>query len=302
MALTAIVHRSSSASSHMLGAVVAIFVGSACTESRRMDATPMDSVLAPTAATPLNSTVPPIVDEPAPAGEVDEPDASAPEPPVPTTEASAVSKAPSRLSPAERFLREERQQRRPAADDDLRLCGEQNSASTGLSVALCNAGGGAHADSGWVDFYQLDVRPSGTRIKAQLLHVDGASGFGNSGDVASLDLGADVPGFLIRGSYGNQGERYESLIIVALRRGAWKVVARLERLVDNDGSNDCAAHPDHCVRLDFTVTAKPGPAPRDLEAALIGTRGHRRIAERHVLHFDRGRGVYPVPTSLQVAP
>jgi hypothetical protein len=200
-------------------------------------------------------------------------------------------------------LRRERQRRGLAQDDDaLTLCGEQASAPAGLLVALCNTGGTAHADSGWVDFYQIEQRRGGTQVKAELMHVDSASGFGNSGDVSTIDLGKDAPGFLIRGGYGNHGELHESLIIVALLRGGWKEVARLEHLVDNMGSNDCGDHPQHCVHLDFTVRAMPGTTPRDLEATLVGTRGPRRVVQRHVLQFDRGRGGYPVPRALKVAP
>jgi hypothetical protein len=187
-------------------------------------------------------------------------------------------------------------------DDDLILCGEQAAAAAGLLVALCNYGGGAHADSGWVDFYQIEQRQRGTHIKAQLLHVDSASGFGNSGDITPIDLGEHASGFVIRGAYGGQGELYESLVVVALLQHTWKEVARLEHLVDNENSTNCEQHPERCVRLDLTVKARPGATPRDLEVALTGTQGSRPVAQSHVLRFDGNRGAYPVPKALKVAP
>lgn len=277
------------------GAVLRLLIlllgGAACTESGRVGSTTKRAVEA-SAASPVEAGAA------APPGDV-----SAIEPPLPPTAPLAADEAPSHVSAAERFLREERRRRGRAADsDEPSLCGEQSAAPVGLLVALCNAGGGAHADSGWVDFYHIEERRSGIRVRAQLLHVDSASGFGNSGDVVALDLGKGAPGFLIRGSYGNQGESYQSLVVVALLRHAWKEVARLEHLVDNGGSNDCADHPEHCVHLEFTLRPKPGPTPRDLEAALVGTHGRRRVAQRHVLRFDDTRGTYPVPKALRVAP
>lgn len=282
----------------VLRLLVLLLGGTACTDSRRAaPASDVDTTGVSSALRRVEAVAPP-TDAAAP-GETSATEPSSPSASAPTTGVAA----PSRISAAERFLRQEKQRRGlKQDDDDLRLCGEQTSAMAGILVALCNSGGTAHADSGWVDFYQIEQRQRGTRVKAELLHVDGAGGFGNSGDVSTIDLGEDAPGFLIRGSYGNHGELHESLVVVALLRRGWKEVARLEHLVDNMGSSDCEEHPQHCVHLDFTVRTIRGTTPHDLEAALVGTRGRRRAMERHLLQFDGSRGTYSVPRALKVAP
>jgi len=205
-------------------------------------------------------------------------------------------------SESERFLREEKERRKLELDDDqLRLCGEQTSATAGHLVALCNQGGWAHADSGWVDFYQLESRATAIQIKVERLKVSSTNGFGDPGEVDPIELGEDIPGFVLKGFHGNHGYFSETLVVVALRQGAWQEVARLEHLVDNEGSSDCDEHPGHCVRFEFAVQAEPAAGLNNLKATLVGTKGGRKVTLRYVLRFDAGRGVYPIPKALTPA-
>lgn len=277
----------------MVAGTLALLGIIACAEAPRGEPRPSASPAR------LASAAPPaqIAASSAPAAQAQAP-MEAPSSAAPALPATKRDEAP--LSPAEVFVRGERRRRGlPPEGDEPSLCARQRTTSAGLLIALCNTGGSAHADSGWVDFFQLETRAGALASKAQLLHVESGSGFGSAGELHAIELGKSTPAFAIDGAYGNHGELYSSQAIVALRRGAWAEVARVTALTDNDGSDDCAAHPRRCLRLTLSVSARGSAEPADLVVMLRGTRGGRRTTRRYTLRFDDRRGVYAVPRALQ---
>jgi hypothetical protein len=202
---------------------------------------------------------------------------------------------------AERFLEQERARRKLDSPWTLTLCAQETSRTAGLLVALCNAGGTAHADSGWVDFYQLEESSGAVRVNARRLHVESGAGFGNTGEVKPIHLGEHAPAFVIEGVYCNQGSCAGHLTVVALRRGAFRTLAELHPWLSNTGEARCELS-NTC--FDVTITLHPKPnarrsEPHDLVVMVAGTQAKRKVRRLHVLRFDSRRGEYAVPRMLR---
>ncbi len=154
---------------------------------------------------------------------------------------------------------------------------------------------------GRIDLQLLKRSSEGWQVVAQQLGIESGQ-LGQPGDVAVLQLGANLYGFEVDETSVSQGYLLGGTRLYVPRHSGFQVALDYTSSVKNTGTHECA-HATPATCNDFSrrlkVDAREGAAAYTLRITSLGQFRGQPVSATHVLSYDTQRQQYRLPAGFE---